>query len=59
VGTCSQHRLDPIHVPLSESGQREPLLRIPSGLSPAWLPIDPTFAPLRGRPRFEKLARGA
>jgi len=34
----------------------EPLLRIPSFLTPAWLRIDPTFAPLHGNPRFERLA---
>jgi hypothetical protein len=26
-------------------------------LSPGWLKIDPTFAPLRGKPRFERLIR--
>ena len=33
----------------------ERLLRVPSYLSPGWLRIDPTFAALRGRPRFERL----
>jgi TolB-like protein/Tfp pilus assembly protein PilF len=36
----------------------EPLLTIPNGPSPGRLRIDPTFAPLRGNPRFDKLARG-
>ena len=35
--------------------QLEPLLRMPYYLSPGWLRIDPTFAPLKGNPRFEKL----
>jgi hypothetical protein len=34
---------------------RAPALTIPSYLSPGWLLIDPTFPPLRGKPRFEKL----
>jgi hypothetical protein len=34
----------------------EPLLKIPYFLSPGWLRIDPTFAPLKGNPRFERLA---
>jgi hypothetical protein len=35
--------------------QLEPLLKIPYYLSPGWLRIGPTFAPLRGNPRFELL----
>ena len=37
----------------------EPLLRMPYFLSPGWLRIDPTWAPLRGNPRFQKLLAGA
>jgi eukaryotic-like serine/threonine-protein kinase len=34
----------------------EGLLKKPYYLTPAWLRIDPSFKPLRGNPRFEKLA---
>ena len=37
----------------------EPLLKMPYYLSPGWLKIDPTFAPLRGNPRFERLVNGS
>jgi serine/threonine-protein kinase len=33
----------------------EPLLTVPYWLSPGWLRVDPTYAPLRGHPRFERL----
>jgi TolB-like protein len=39
--------------------QLEALLKIPYYLSPGWLKIDPTFAPLRGNPRFERLVNGS
>jgi tetratricopeptide (TPR) repeat protein len=34
----------------------EPLVRLPSFLSPGWLRVDPTLDPLRKNPRFERLA---
>jgi tetratricopeptide (TPR) repeat protein len=37
----------------------EQLIRHGYALSPAWLRIDPAFAPLKGNPRFEKLIAGA
>jgi len=33
----------------------EPLLTAPYWLTPAWVRLEPTFDPLRGRPRFERL----
>jgi hypothetical protein len=37
----------------------EPLLELPGWLTPALLRSDPTWAPLRTEPRFERLAGSA
>jgi tetratricopeptide (TPR) repeat protein len=61
-GTYLQHQLARIYLLVGEPekalDQLEPLLKIPYYLSPGWLRIDPTFAPLKGNPRFERLIAG-
>jgi hypothetical protein len=37
----------------------ETLLKVPHYPSPGWLRIDPTFAELKGNPRYERLVRGS
>ena len=60
-GAYLQHQLARIYILVGEPekalDQLEPLLRIPYYLSPGWLRIDPTFDPLRKKPRFQKLAQ--
>ena len=60
-GPYIQHQLARIYILLGEPekalDQLEPLLKIPYYLSPGWLRIDPTFAALKGNPRFEKLVK--
>jgi TolB-like protein/Tfp pilus assembly protein PilF len=61
-GPYMQHQLVRIYLVAGEPEKAldllEPLLKIPYSLSPGLLRIDPNFAPLKGNPRFEKLAAG-
>jgi tetratricopeptide (TPR) repeat protein len=58
-GPYIQHQLVRIYIIVGEKEKAldllEPLLKIPYYLSPAWLSIDPNFAPLKGHARFEAL----
>ena len=62
AGPYMQHQLVRIYLLTGEPDKAldllEPLLKIPYSLSPGLLRIDPNFAPLKGNPRFEKLAAG-
>jgi tetratricopeptide (TPR) repeat protein len=61
-GAYLQHQLVRIYLALGEREKAldtlEPLMERYI-LSPAWLSIDPTFRPLRGHPRFQRLLQGA
>ena len=60
-GPYNQHLLVRIYILNGEPDKAldhlEPLLKMPYFLSPGWLKIDPTFDPLRGNPRFERLVK--
>ena len=63
TGAYAQHLLARIYVAVGEHDQAldalEPLLKLPYYLSPGWLRVDPTWDPLRGNPRFERLVAGS
>jgi len=58
-GAYIQHQVVRIYLLVGEPEQAldrlEPLLKQPYYLSPGWLRVDPSFAPLKGNPRFERL----
>jgi TolB-like protein/Flp pilus assembly protein TadD len=60
IGPYIQHQLARIYVHVGEPEKAldylEALLAMPYYLSRDWLRIDPNFTPLRGNPRFERLA---
>jgi tetratricopeptide (TPR) repeat protein len=61
-GPYLQHLLVRIYIltgnPEKALDQLGSLLKTPYFLAPGWLRIDPNFNPLRGNPRFERLAEG-
>ena len=61
-GPYYQHQVVRIHILLGHQEKAldllEPLLKIPSFLSPGWLKVDPNFDPLRQNPRFQRLLAG-
>jgi DNA-binding SARP family transcriptional activator/TolB-like protein len=63
VGEYNRHLLTRIYILAGEYEKAldhlEQLRRMPYQLSAGWLRIDPTFDPLRGNPRFERLVNGS
>jgi serine/threonine-protein kinase len=59
VGPYYQHQLMRVYLLTGENEKAldvlEQLVKVPYLLTPAWLRIDPNFAPLKGNPRFAKL----
>ena len=61
-GPYFHHELARIYIVTGEPEKAldhlEQIMKVPYYVTPAWLRIDPNFDPLRGNPRFVKLAAG-
>jgi TolB-like protein len=61
-GPYAQYLLARVHFTAGQSEKAldilEALLKVPFYVSPGWLRIDPTWAALRGNPRFQQLIAG-
>jgi hypothetical protein len=62
IGAYAQRLLVHVYLLAGQSEKAldtlEPLLRVPYHITPAWLRLDPSFAPLQGSPPFDRLAAG-
>jgi serine/threonine-protein kinase len=60
-GAYYQHLMARVYLLVGEPEKAldmlEPLLSMPYYLSPGWLRVDPTFAELKGNPRYERLLK--
>jgi serine/threonine-protein kinase len=61
-GPYYQHLMARIYLMVGEPEKAldmlEPILQMPYFLSPGWLRVDPTFASLKGNPRYDRLIKG-
>ncbi|HEV8125911.1 MAG TPA: protein kinase [Gemmatimonadales bacterium] len=60
-GAYYQHLMARVYLLVGEPEKAldmlEPLLQMPYYLSPGWLRVDPTFAELKGNPRYDRLVQ--
>lgn len=62
-GAYGRHQLIRIYLLTGETDKAldrlEDLMKVPYGPSPQWVRVDPTFAELKGNPRFEAILKAS